>query len=107
MRRRMLGLVMAVGLLVGVVAAPAAAQGKAADSQGGGCQFVGESWSAWATQGPPSGEPQDEVGPWTSRVASTGSVPEGYEDDVGLSEIEDGPGVISRVLAAYCDELAP
>ena len=112
MRGRMLVLMMVVGLLMGALAVPAAAQGKAADSQGKGCPFIGESWSGWAQLGPYVPHPENEdfntaVGPWTSWVASSGSVPDGYEEAVGISEVEDGTGVISRVIAAYCDELAP
>lgn len=107
MRRRMLGLMMALGLLMGVLAVPAAAQATDADAPGKGCPFIGVAWSGWAVEGPPSGETDDEIGPWTSRVASSGSVPDGYEDTVGISDIADGPGVIARVLAAYCDEVAP
>ncbi len=111
MRRRMLGLMMAVGLLMGAMAAPAAAQGQAADpdSQGKGCPYIGVEWSMWAKDG---GENFPLIGEWTSDTAVTGSVPDGYEtfleDTYGIEDatIEEGPGVYSRVLAIYCDEVA-
>ena len=109
MRTRMLGLMMAVGLLMGALAGPAAAsQGHGQDqSQGKGCPFIGVSWSWWAT-GYAHGEWPIGPGEWTSMVATEGSVPDGYEDAIGVDEgtIGDGPGVYSRVLATYCDELA-
>ena len=146
MRARMLGLMMIVGLLMGALAVPAAAErpGHGQDDDRD-CTVIGPSWSWWAQQGPdytitiyaiqhgdypdpsedelffrsPSTEdfldwdgnvvvpqPDEEdfdyqfeadisTGTWTSGVASSGHAPNAYN-------IEPGPGVYSRVLAAYC-----
>ncbi len=134
MRTRMLGLMMTVGLLMGALAVPAAAErpGHGQDEDHD-CTVIGPSWSAWAQQGPDhtitiyvDGEGdifffgadgdlidndgnvvEEEVvfvdefevnistGTWTSEVASSGHAPDPYN-------IEPGPGVYSRVLAAYC-----
>jgi len=140
MRARMLGLMMTVGLLMGALAVPAAAQGQG-QGQGHGqdedrdCTVIGPVWSAWAQEGPDftitvyydadgnlyfhspssrglldwSGDVVDEeevdlvgheevnisTGTWTSDVASSGEAPPPYN-------IEGGPGVYSRVIAAYC-----
>ncbi len=88
--RRMLGVIAVTGLLLGVGAAPAAATG---------CPTIGGAWSQWAQLGP---EVQGSTGEWTADTARTKSVPEGYEEEFDLPEIEAGPGVISRVISAYC-----
>ena len=83
MRTRMLGLMMAVGLLVGALAGPAAAsQGHGQDqSQGKGCPNIGVEWSAWGQKLNPDDPP---IGPTTADLASTD--PAGY----------------SWVIAFYC-----
>ena len=91
MRKTVLIVLLAAGLLLTVGAAPASAKG---------CPTIGEAWSAWAQAGP---DVEDSTGEWTAETARTQSVPEGYEDEYGLSPIEGGPGVISRVISAYCD----
>ena len=74
------------------------------DSQGKGCPFIGVSWSWWATASA-HGEWEPAVGEWTAEAATEGSVPDGYEKEIGVDEgtIGDGPGVYSRVLATYCE----
>ena len=88
--RRILSVLAVAGLLVVLGAVPASATG---------CPTIGQAWSAWAQLGP---DVEDSTGEWTAQTARTQSVPEGYEDRFGLAPIQDGPGVISRVIGAYC-----
>lgn len=81
MRRRMLGLMMAVGLLMGVPAAPAAAQGPAEGSPGKGCPNIGVEWSIWGQHLNPEDPP---IGPTTAELAT--AHPAGY----------------AHIIAAYC-----
>lgn len=82
-RSRMLGVILLAGLLMGAGALPASA---------GGCPTIGQEWSAWAQLGPDYAYP---TGQWTAEAARTGS---------GLGyPVEEGPGVISRVISLYCE----
>ncbi len=116
--KRSITLLAALLLAIGMMAVPAAAddfenpgQGwersqeqSQGESQGKGCPFIGVSWSWWATAYA-HGEWHIGPGEWTSMVATEGSVPDSYEEAIGVPEgtIGDGPGVYSRVLATYCE----
>lgn len=84
MRKKALGVVVAAGLLVGVVAAPASAKG---------CPTIGQAWSAWAKAGPSIA---DSTGEWTGQTARSGTQI--------YYPVEDGPGVIARVISFYCED---
>ncbi len=77
MRKKVMGLLVTVGLFVGAFAMPASAAG--------GCQTFGQGWGEWARSGD-----GPVVGSWMGEHASTGKN--------GGYPVEEGPGVIARVL---------